>query len=138
MLAYEQDALEADLEYRYLTTPAQRALDERAEPGCWDTWDKFKTDFAVVPLLDAEPIFADAGRAFDPSVGRWYHVEDGYPKRATIAVEDLGSVAALIEKMTADLAISFTVERFFWTENALEQWVIAEQMRDECASTKTG
>jgi len=138
MLDYEEDALEADLEYRASTTPAQRDLDERAEPGCWDTWDQFSTDFDDLPLLDVAPILGDDGRAFDPSVGRWYHVEDSYPKKVVIAVAELGDLAALIDQMAKDLDISFTLERYFWTETTLGQWVLAEEMRQARAGGHTG
>lgn len=130
MVDYEQDALAADLEYRCSTTPAQRALDERAEPGCWDAWDHFKTDFAVVPLLDAEPLAGDDGWMLDPATGGWYHVADGYPKKVTASIESLGELAALIGRMQEDLGITFTLDRYFWTEDALAIWVLSHEMRE--------
>lgn len=129
MLEYEQEALEADLEYRSATTPAQRALDERSEPGCWDYEDPFETDFAVVPLLDAEPLAGDDGRMLDPATGEWFRPEAGYPRKITVAIEQLGELAAVVDQMQQNLVIGFTLDRFFWTENSFERWVIAEQMR---------
>lgn len=137
MLAYEQDALEADLEYRYSTTPAQRELDERAEPGGWDA-DHFETDFAVVPLLDAEPIAGDDGWMLDPATGGWYHVEDGYPKKISAAIEEVGELAALIDRMQQDLGIAFTLDRYFWTEDALAIWVLSHEMCEQRAGGRTG
>ncbi len=128
MLAYEQYALEADLEYRYSTTPAQRALDERAEPGCWDAWDHFGTDFAVVPLLDAAPIAGDDGRMLDPATGGWHHGEAGYPKKVTTAPEELGELAALIGRMQDELGITFTLDRYFWTEDALAIGALSREL----------
>ncbi|MFC3722015.1 hypothetical protein [Neoaquamicrobium sediminum] len=129
MLAYEQDALEADLEYRYSTTPAQRALDERAEPGCWDAWDHFETDFAVVPLLDAEPLAGDDGQMLDPATGAWLRVEEGYPKKVTAPIEELGDLAGLIGRIENELGIAFTLDRYFWTEDALAIWVLSHEQR---------
>lgn len=130
MLDYEREALEADLEYLYSTTPAQRELDERAEPGCWDNWDHFAEDFSIVPLLDAEPIAGDDGRMFDPAIGIWYHVEPGYPKRIVASPQELGELASLIACIQQDLGISFTANLHFWTEDALAIWVLSQEQRD--------
>ncbi|WP_122523157.1 hypothetical protein [Pannonibacter phragmitetus] len=138
MLNYEQEALEADLEYRYSTTPGQRDLDERAEPGCWGDEDHFKSDFAVVPLLDAEPLAGDDGRVLDHRTGGWYHVEEGYPKKVTAAPEELGEFAALIDRMQQDLGITFTLDRFFWTESALEIWVLSHEMGEQRTGGRAG
>lgn len=138
MLAYEQDALEADLEYRYSTTPAQRELDARAEPGWWACEDCFETDFAVVPLLDAEPLAGDDGRMLDPATGGWYHVADGYPKKVTVALEELGEFGTLIDRMQQDLGIAFTLDRYFWTEDALAIWVLSHETPEQRTGGRTG
>lgn len=138
MLDYEQEALEADLEYLYSTTPGQRALDERAEPGCWGDEDHFKTDFAVVPLLDAEPLAGEDGRMLDHRTGGWYHVEEGYPKKVTTATEELGELAALIDRMQQDLGITFTVDRYFWTDDALGIWVLSHEICEQRAGGRAG
>ncbi|ELT51208.1 hypothetical protein [Brucella intermedia] len=138
MLDYEREALDADLEYLYSTTPAQRALDERAEPGCWGNEDHFATDFAVVPLLDAAPLAGDDGRMLNPANGHWYHVEDGYPKKVPATAEELGDFAALIDRMQQELNVTFTVDRFFWTESTLEIWVLSHEMREQRTGGRSG
>lgn len=127
MLVHEVEARDADLEYLFLTTPGQRAADESAEPGCWEAEDRFPIDFDAVPLLDSAPVFADDGRAFDPAMGTWYHVEAGYPKKVSIPMAELGDLGMLIEEIATQLGISFTLERHFWTENTLDQWVLANE-----------
>lgn len=129
MLDYEQEALEADLEYRYSTTPAQRELD--AEPGCWGNEDHFETDFAVVPLLDAEPLAGNDGWMLDAATGVWYHVDAGYPKKVTAVPEELGELAALIGRMKKDLGIGFTLDRYFWTDDALAIWVLSHELPEQ-------
>ena len=108
---------------------AERNYDDRSEPDYWDYADEFTNDFDALPLLDAAPLFGKDGRAFDLSVRRWYQVMEGYPKRVPVRPADLGDLARLLEDMTADLEISFTLDRFFWTESALEHWVFAEERR---------
>lgn len=138
MLDYEQDALEADLEYRYSTTPGQRALDERAEPGCWENEDHFETDFAVVPLLQGEPLAGEDGRMMDTVTGDWLYVEEGYPKKITAEAEDIGELAVLIDTIQDDLGIAFTLDRYVWTEDALAIWVESEELRERRQGSRFG
>lgn len=92
----------------------------------------------MVPLLDAEPLAGDDGRMLDPSTGGWYHVEDGYPKKVSAAPEELGEFAALIGRMEDDLGITFTLDRYFWTEDALAIWVLSHEMREQRAAGRSG
>lgn len=138
MLDYEQEALEADLQYLHATTPEERARDKRTEPGCWDNWDYFASDFDVVPLLDSKPIAGDDGRMFDPAIGIWYHVEAGYPKKIVATPEELGELASLIAQMQQDLGITLTANRHFWTEDALAIWVLSQDMREERDRGRSG
>ncbi len=125
MLDYEREILGEDLEYLSATTPEQRTIDEAALPLCEDDWDIFEENFAVVPLLDAAPLVGDDGRALDFTTGRWYRVAEGYPLKVTEAIEDLGPLAELIGQMQEDPGITFTLERYFWTENAFEIWALS-------------
>ncbi|GGB11140.1 hypothetical protein GCM10011491_43850 [Brucella endophytica] len=118
MIDYEQDMLDGDRAYFAATTVAERAHDERAEPGWCETWDQFAFDFDCIALLDPVPA-AGQDNAFVSSSGPWHVVERGYPVRLPIPVVELGELAALIDSMSRELGITFTVERVFWTEDAL-------------------
>lgn len=137
MIDYEQDMLDVEQSYLHRTTEADRAQDERAEPGWCDAGDTFTCDFDRVALLDTAPLVED-GRAYDYSMGRWYRVEEGYPKKITVPAEDLGDLAVLIARIEINLDIGFTVERFAWTENMLAQWVLANEFRDTYSTTLPG
>lgn len=91
--------------------------------------DDFSTVFDIVALLDSAPL-RDEGRAFDPSMGRWYAVEEGYPKKMSASADELGNLAALIKRIEEALDISFTVERFFWTDDQLALWTLAQEVRE--------
>lgn len=121
MLDYEQDALDAELEYLYSTTPAQRELDERAAPGRCDNDDFFEVDFAVVHLLEGQLFIDNDGRILESVTGKWRRPEPGFPKMITTTPDELGDLAALIAMMEQELGITFTFDRYFWSESELEQ-----------------
>lgn len=131
MLDYEREILGEDLEYLTSTTPEQRVTDEKAMPLCEELWDAFEDDFAVVPLLDAASLVGDDGRAFDLRTGGWYRVTEGYPLKVMEAIEGLGPLADLIGQMQEDLGITYTLDRYFWTENALEIWALSHLSDEE-------
>lgn len=64
-------------------------------------------------------------------MGRWYAVEEGYPKKVSVSADELGSLGGLIERIEEALDISFTAERFFWTEDQLAMWTLAQEERTE-------
>lgn len=130
MVAWECDELVDDEDYLDGTTESERAQDESVLPGWCATMDDFSTVFDTVALLDSAPLLTDEGRAFDPSMGRWYAVEEGYPKKMSVSADELGNLAALIKRIEEALDISFTVERFFWTEDQLAMWTLAQEERD--------
>lgn len=127
MLDYEREALKADRAYLAATTPAERAQDERAEPGCWENEDMFAVDFAEIQLLGRAPVLGE-GRAFDAERGRWYRVAKGFPVTLPLDAQELGDLAVLIACMEGELGIAFTAVRVFWTENALEIFVCEQEM----------
>lgn len=130
MMACECDELVDDEDYLDSTTESERAQDESVLPGWCATMDDFSTVFGTIALLDSAPLVTDEGRAFDPSMGRWYAVEEGYPKKISVSADELGNLAALIKRIEEALDISFTVERFFWTEDQLALWTLAQEERD--------
>lgn len=129
MMAWECDELVDDEDYLDSTTESERAQDESVLPGWCATMDDFSTVFDTVALLDSAPL-RDEGRAFDPSMGRWYAVEEGYPKKMSASADELGNLAALIKRIEEALDISFTVERFFWTDDQLALWTLAQEVRE--------
>lgn len=129
MMAWECDELVDDEDYLDSTTESERAQDESVLPGWCATMDDFSTVFDTVALLDSAPLLDEEGRAFDPSMGRWYAVEEGYPKKVSVSADELESLAALIKRIEEALDISFTVERFFWTGDQLALWTLAQEER---------
>ena len=129
MVAWECDELVDDEDYLDGTTESERAQDESVEPGWCETMDDFSTVFDTVALLDSAPLHDEEGRAFDPSMCRWYAVEEGYPKKVSVSADELGNLAALIKRIEEALDISFAVERFFWTEDQLAMWTLAQEER---------
>lgn len=129
MMAWECDELVDDEDYLDSTTESERAQDESVSPGWCATMDDFSTVFDTVALLDSAPLLTGEGRALDPSMGRWYAVEEGYPKQMIVSADELGNLAALIKRIEEALDISFTVERYFWTEDQLALWALAQEQR---------
>ncbi|WP_371349260.1 hypothetical protein [Ancylobacter sp. IITR112] len=137
MLDYEQEILAADRDYLERTTPAERARDDHAEPGWCDYSDAFAIDWSGTELLDPAPL-AGNGRAYDPSMGRWYRVEPGYPIRIPVTTEELGELAALLDRIERDLGISFSIERVFWNEDTLVAFSLDEEARSTRAAAQPG
>lgn len=83
MIEYERNELDDIHDYLATATEADRKSLEHYIPSLGDeAWDQFTTVFDKVVLLDAAPRI-EGQRAFDPSMGRWYWVEEGYPPRRT-------------------------------------------------------
>lgn len=129
MIAFERGELAADKDYLNGTTESSRAHDETAVPGWDELMDDFSTVYDSVAMLDIAPLLSEEGEAFDPSADRWYRVEEGYPKHVCVSADDLGGLAGLIARIEDAFDISFTVERFFWTEDQLAIWTIAQEAR---------
>lgn len=129
MLAWECDELVDDEDYLDGTTESERAQDEGFVPGWCARMDDFSTVFDTVALLDSASLLTDEGRAFDLSRGRWYAVEEGYPKKVRVSEEELGDLAVLIKRIEEALDITFIVERFFWAEDQLAMWTLAQEER---------
>lgn len=121
MIFLEREALAADRSYLKRTTESERAHDESQDLG-WDDDDDFSEIFETVVLLDTAPLRTDEGLAYDYAARRWYHVEESYPKRVALTDEDLGDLAALIRRIEEAFDISFTVDRYLWTEEAWAIW----------------
>lgn len=123
MMAWECDELVDDEDYLDRRRKASGRRTRAFYPDGARRWTTSRP--CSTPLRDEE------GRAFDPSMGRSYAVEEGYPKKVSVSANELGSLGGLIERIEGALDISFTVERFFWTEDQLEMWTLAQEERTE-------
>lgn len=132
MIAFERDEL-ADIQtdLAEATEAGVEAIEHYMTGLGNEAWDQFTTVFDKIVLLDAAPIWKRGRRAFDPAMGRSYVVEEGYPKRVPVTAADLGELGALIERIAEDLDITFTVERYFWTEDAFAIWVLSQEHRTD-------
>lgn len=133
MIDYEQDMLSIDRTYLKNTTEAERAADSKAGPDFFADDDVFVEVFELVPLLDAVQIIS-ADRIYDLSTRAYFIVEEGYPVYIPVANEELGGVATLIERMTRDLGVTFTIERILRTEDELFAYSISREERERVAA----
>ena len=132
MIAYEQDELAVDETYFRRTSESDRVQDEGVDLG-WSDADDFSTTYDTVALLDIAPLISEEGEEFDPAMNRWYRVEEGYPKKVPVSADELGDLMGLIERIEEALDITFTVEWFFWTEEALTIASFAQEGREAAA-----
>jgi len=133
MIDYEQEMLDADRCYLRNTTAGERVADCKADPEFFTYADAFVEDFEAMPLLDAVRAISE-GRVFDPATGTSFIVEDGFPVRIPVTSEELGELAALIDRMTRELGVSFTIERVLRTEDELFVFAVRQEERERSAA----